>query len=242
MIWQFEELGYDYTINYNGRVSNKPIRWDYYIDPRRYKLYKVFQALIKLKEENETFRSNDFSLSLNGAAKRININHSTMNITVIGNFDVVEKTINPNFQNAGTWYDYFSGDSISIKDTEGLINLQPGEFHIYTTKKLPAPGIEILSNVEDNKSMGIKDFELEQNYPNPFNPDTKISWQVPSASWQTLKIYDILGNEIATPINKYNPAGKYDIEFNAADLPSGVYFYQLRAGSFTDTKKMILLR
>ena len=86
------------------------------------------------------------------------------------------------------------------------------------------------------------DFTLFQNYPNPFNPTTKISWQSPEGSWQTLKIYDVLGNEVATLVDEYKPAGTYEIEWNASELPSGIYFYKLQAGNFVETKKMILLR
>ena len=87
-----------------------------------------------------------------------------------------------------------------------------------------------------------KNFNLYQNYPNPFNPTTTISWQSPVGSWQSLKIYDILGREVATLVNEYNPAGKYEIEFNASSLPSGVYFYKLHTGNFVQTKKMILMK
>lgn len=85
-------------------------------------------------------------------------------------------------------------------------------------------------------------FILNQNYPNPFNPTTKISWQSPVGSWQTLKVYDILGNEIATLVDKYKSAGRYEVEFNAENVPSGIYFYQLIAGDFIQTKKMLLIR
>jgi len=87
-----------------------------------------------------------------------------------------------------------------------------------------------------------KDFILEQNYPNPFNPSTMISYQLPVSSEITLKVYDILGNEITTLVNEYKPLGRYEVEFNAAVFPSGVYFYQLKAGEFISTKKMILLK
>ena len=86
------------------------------------------------------------------------------------------------------------------------------------------------------------EFSLAQNYPNPFNPSTKISWQLPVGSLATLKIYDILGREVATLVNEYRQAGKYETEFNAETLPSGVYFYQLKAGKYLNTKKMILLK
>jgi len=85
-------------------------------------------------------------------------------------------------------------------------------------------------------------FQLLQNYPNPFNPSTKISWQSPVGCWQTLKVYDVLGNEVANLIDIYKSTGSYEIEFNAAYLPSGVYFYKLRAGDFISTKKMLLLK
>ena len=85
-------------------------------------------------------------------------------------------------------------------------------------------------------------FILEQNYPNPFNPSTKISWQSPVSSHQTLKVFDILGNEAATLVNEYRDAGAYETELDATSLASGIYFYQLQAGSFVETKKMMLLK
>jgi len=95
----------------------------------------------------------------------------------------------------------------------------------------------------DNQENLPLTFQLFQNYPNPFNPTTKISWQSPIGSWQTLKIYDLLGNEIATLVNEYLPAGSYEVEFSAkGGYTSGVYFYKLQAGSFTETKKMLVIR
>ncbi len=85
-------------------------------------------------------------------------------------------------------------------------------------------------------------FELSQNYPNPFNPSTKISWQSPVGSWQTLKVYDVLGNEVATLVNEEKPAGSYEVTFEASQFASGMYLYRLQAGSFVKTMKMILLR
>ena len=85
-------------------------------------------------------------------------------------------------------------------------------------------------------------FSLSQNYPNPFNPSTKISWQLPVGSNVILKVYDILGRQVATLVDEYRNAGNYETEFDVASLPSGVYFYQLKAGLFIEMKKMILLR
>lgn len=101
-------------------------------------------------------------------------------------------------------------------------------------------------NVED-ENLTTLTFSLNQNYPNPFNPSTTISWQSPVSSWQTLKIYDVLGNEIATLVDEYRPAGSYEADFNVGRdsspvLASGIYFYHLKAGDFVETKKMILLK
>ena len=91
------------------------------------------------------------------------------------------------------------------------------------------------------------DFELFQNYPNPFNPNTIIKYTIPFVDkhgqvFIQLKVYDILGNEITTLINKPHTMGAYEIEFNASKYPSGIYYYQLKSNSFIQTKKMILLK
>jgi hypothetical protein len=111
----------------------------------------------------------------------------------------------------------------------------------------------IVTGVEDESQVPLT-FNLDQNYPNPFNPSTTISWQSPVGSHQVLKVFDVLGNEIATLVDEYKPAGKYEFEFGlhsgeGRNLPagrqglsSGVYFYQLKAGNFLQTRKMILLR
>jgi hypothetical protein len=85
-------------------------------------------------------------------------------------------------------------------------------------------------------------FSLSQNYPNPFNPITNIKYQIPNSSFITLKVYDILGNEIATLVNEEKPAGSYTVEFNGSRLASGIYLYQLEAGNFNQTHKMIILK
>ena len=88
----------------------------------------------------------------------------------------------------------------------------------------------------------VKGFELYQNYPNPFNPTTIIKFRISDFGFVNLKVYDILGNEIATLVNEEKLPGSYEISFDGSDLPSGVYFYQLITSDFVQTKKMILLK
>jgi len=88
----------------------------------------------------------------------------------------------------------------------------------------------------------VTEFSLKQNYPNPFNPTTNIGFEISDFGLATLKIYDVLGNEIATLVNEEKPAGKYRVEFDGSKLTSGIYFYQLTAGNFIETKKMALIK
>ncbi|MBL1123287.1 MAG: T9SS C-terminal target domain-containing protein [Ignavibacteriae bacterium] len=95
--------------------------------------------------------------------------------------------------------------------------------------------------VNDDETI-VNQFKLEQNFPNPFNPSTIINYSVPVTAFVTLKVYDILGNEIAVLVNETKQAADYQINFNASELKSGIYFYQLRAGSLVETQKMTLIR
>jgi hypothetical protein len=100
-----------------------------------------------------------------------------------------------------------------------------------------------LTQIEDKLNYTIPaNFELYQNYPNPFNPGTVISYQLPVNSDVVLKVFDVLGNEIATLVDEYKPAGGYEVEFDASRLASGIYIYKLQAGEYMDVRKMILLK
>ena len=106
MIWQFGELGYDYSIDYNGRLGEKPVRWDYFDDWRRNYNYKFIAELIKLRVENDVFETDDFSLDVGSAMKSMRLNSSSMNVFVIGNFDVEQGDISGDFAHTGDWYEY----------------------------------------------------------------------------------------------------------------------------------------
>jgi len=99
----------------------------------------------------------------------------------------------------------------------------------------------VIVSVEEQSENPIS-FILGQNYPNPFNPTTSIQYTISNRQFVNIKVYDALGKEIATLVNQEKPAGTYEFEWNAIDIPSGVYFYQLKTGSFVQTKKMTLLR
>ncbi len=112
----------------------------------------------------------------------------------------------------------------------------------YRLKQIDFDGRFEYSNIIEVDAGAPKQFALEQNYPNPFNPTTVISYQLPVASEVSLKVYDVLGKEVATLVSERQEAGTYHFNFNASSLSSGVYFYRLKAGNFVATKKMLLLK
>jgi hypothetical protein len=114
--------------------------------------------------------------------------------------------------------------------------------YFYRLKQIDFDGSFSFSDVIEVDLSVPTDFVLEQNYPNPFNPTTTIDFLIVKAEFVSLKVYNLLGNEVATLVNEEKSAGKYTINFNAASLSSGTYFYKIQAGSFIDTKKMIFLK
>jgi hypothetical protein len=107
------------------------------------------------------------------------------------------------------------------------------------------------TDVEENRNQLPKESQLFQNYPNPFNPSTTIEYQIPPSPFSekgekggfvSLKVFDILGREVATLVNEKKPEGSYTVQWNAIGMSSGIYFYQLKTRSFTETKKLILIK
>ena len=142
---------------------------------------------------------------------------------------------------------------VSITDTLGnaTVTLDPpitelgnAELIISGYNCLPSSYSLIITSTEDdgNKVLAPNETKLYDNYPNPFNPSTNIRFSISDPLFTTLKVYDVLGNEVATLVNEEKPAGSYEVNFNASMLASGIYYYRLTAGNFAETKRMILLK
>ncbi len=116
-------------------------------------------------------------------------------------------------------------------------NLLAGSYGIWKR-----PLSEIITDITDKHNNIPQNIELEQNYPNPFNPSTTIQYQIPKSGLVTIKVYDVLGREVKNLLNQNQSEGSHEINFNASNLSSGIYFYQLKAGNFISTKKMLLLK
>lgn len=136
MIWQFGELGYDKTIDLNGRTGNKPILWNYNADPQRRHLYSIYSQLINLRKKNAVFATTDYVYNLSGAVKTIQLKDAGANVEVVGNFDVASQTVNITFPSTGTYTDALTGASINVASPSYSITLAPGEYHVYSSTAL----------------------------------------------------------------------------------------------------------
>jgi len=245
MIWQFGELGYDFSIDFNGRVGEKPIRWDYFENPVRKNLYKTYKALIRLRNSSPAFSEPvEYKNFLNGSdTKWIRLEHPDTDVFVVGNVSTSQQSRSAFFTKTGIWYDFFRGDSIQVSDTGMELIFEPGEFKIYTSKRFPPPEEGIAtSNDEEFRGDIPKQFQLYQNYPNPFNPSTNLRFDLPIAGEVRMEVFDISGRKISTLIDERMNAGTHTIRFDASALSSGIYLVRLRSGSFTKVQKITLIK
>lgn len=236
MIWQFGELGYDIDINQNGRTGRKPIRWNYFSEPARKRLYQVYSALADLKVNEPAFESDDFSLDVRGDLKRILVNHTDMDVCVIGNFGVTTGSIIPNFQQTGMWYEFFTGDSLNVTNTSLNISLAAGEYRLYTTKRLTKPN---LINV------GLSPEKVFDGtfgaYPNPTNGWMNLEVSLQSSSAVKLSLMDYQGKVIATRQLGQQAAGEHSFQWNLQNesIAAGLYIIRLQAGTREVSQKII---
>jgi Secretion system C-terminal sorting domain len=168
---------------------------------------------------------------------------SWMTATELNNsgFNVERKTQDTEWENIG----FVEGNGTTTEaQSYSFIDkdLSSGSYS-YRLKQVDFDGTFMYHELAEAIEIGsIKTFALEQNYPNPFNPSTTISYQLPSEGQVSLKVYDMLGNEVTTLVNEMKTAGEYQVDFNAAVLSSGIYFYRLQAGNFVETKRMMLMK
>jgi glycosidase len=260
MLWQFSELGYgfgdreclkpgdgsngDCLASDPGRTSPKPIRWHYYDDPLRQKLYRTWSELLRLRADHDAFRDLETEVSLNasGPVKHITLRHEEMDVVIVGNFDVNEREVTISFPTSGTWYDFFEGTEVSLSGTSMMQLMLPGQFHLFTSEWVePAePGLITVSN-EPADEMAFS-FTLDQNYPNPFNPSTEISFTLDRPGEVRLEVYDMLGRRVAVLLEGVRPAGQASVRFDAHDLPSGTYFYRLDLEGSVLVRPMTLIK
>jgi photosystem II stability/assembly factor-like uncharacterized protein len=147
---------------------------------------------------------------------------------------------------------YFSNDSgmtwtkdpVSAQFSYGVDIVCPDSKHgwLQAEKIFRSSNADQVTSVSDNEHIVPSEFNLCQNYPNPFNPTTTINYSIPKVGQVKLTVFNTIGSKVATIVNEYKPAGNYSVQFNASSLASGIYFYRIESGQFSQIKKMILLK
>jgi 1,4-alpha-glucan branching enzyme len=248
MLWQFGELGYDYSINYcedgtinpDCRTAPKPIVWEYQDESARERLYKVTAALIKLKTENEAFQSDNYTWDVSGFGKRLIIQASQMDVVIIANFSVEAINMIPGFTQTGIWYDYFTGGEIMVNDLNNAFLLEPGEYRVYTTEELETP--DITTGVYDTEFTGGA---LDAPYPNPFSDFTQLSFTLERSSQLEMVVVDLQGRTVRTLASGKFSAGNHMQRWNGRDdagqkVAGGLYLIQLRTEGGVATAKVMV--
>ena len=234
MIWQFGELGYDVSINYDCRVCPKPIRWNYYDDYRRKFLYDVYSALAELKTEYDVFETTNFSLDVDDALKKVRLDGDDMDVVIVGNFDVEEGEINPAFYQTGTWYDYFTGNAIEVEDTSEPITLQPGEYHIYTSEQIESANLNVDVEELENAAFGAS------VYPNPSRNVFNIRLKTQEKFEGNISVFNTFGEKVTDVYEGDLNPGTHEFDWTPGkQIAPGMYFIRITTSDGTIMKKIL---
>lgn len=221
MIWQFGELGYDYSINTcsdgttiseDCRVAEKPVRWDYLDNANRKNLYNAYAKLIKLKKENNVFESLSLDYSLVNAQKYI-VWKGDINAFLVGNFGVAESTVSLTLPKTGTWYNAISGENLSVSSTNYSIKLQPGEYRLY----IDNGGVAGIGDVIENDLAGLTVSDVQILYN--------------GGEVRSMEVYNLSGGLVAMSRNSSS--------LNISGLIPGAYVVKIQLGDKISVRKFM---
>jgi hypothetical protein len=240
MIWQFGELGYDVSIDFGGRTSEKPIKWDYNLDPDRHRLYLIYKLLNNLRKSQPVFGTYDFSYNLTASFKQLKLNDPSMKVNILGNFGLATASVNPSFQQTGKWYEYFSADSVNVANVNDQISLNPGEYRLYTTTKLASP--KLILGIEDQKE--LKKDHIASVWPNPSSGEFTFQIQSLYPTPLFISIFDTGGRLVRQIRTNITGDSKQIVNWdgktaNGANAPMGIYFVNIRTSIHSEVLKII---
>ena len=249
MIWQFGELGYDFSINYcpNGTINNscrvdvKPITWDYNEDKKRKAIYYHISDLAYLKSQfSDAFATQDVTLSIANPVKQITLNHSDLSVVAIGNFDVQERNQSFPFPQNGTWYNYLNGERIDISGNNRNFTLQPGEHQLWITQDITRPNLNLITTSNQDLLGGSQSVDL---YPNPASNNQKVEILLNNFDQGNyfLRVLDVTGKVILSK-KIYLYDNQESITVGATQLSKGMYLIKLieEASNLSITEKLIV--
>lgn len=234
MLWQFQELGYDYSINTcsdgvtvdpNCRVEAKPVRWDYRDNPNRYRIHEVISGLAKLKREYPgTFRTSNFTWDVGGYGKRLILNGADFDAVVVANFHTQDIDMVPGFTHAGTWYDYFTGEPVEVTSNSTTLPFAPGEYHVFLDEPIEAPTtVTSVEEAEFSASVSV--------FPNPVTSELQLELEGLGAGPAFWSIVDPAGRLISEQAFQVGLAGKSTQIVDVSSLTDGAYILNVRTSN-----------
>lgn len=252
MIWQFGELGYDYSINRcpdgsinnDCRTANKPIRWDYFQEIRRKRIYDTYAAMAKLRTlYKSTFRTPTLALGTNlgsSLVKTIVVDHADLKYVVVANFDVVQQTPVVTFPANGTFYDYTNGGNISVTGNQQAIVLAPGQFKVFLNQNVSGG---VVTNIRDVLTTNA-DFRLNI-YPNPIQQSSIVKYELPKSGQVHVQLMNLQGQVVASRNMGFQLKGYQLFELNRNNfagmpLTAGQYVLQVRVDNLVRYEKVMV--
>ena len=225
------------------RLDPKPIRWDYFTNSTfRQRLYNVIRALNELRAEYDVFHTDEFAFDLDDQVKGILLGDEFMNVAIAGNFGVTETEVSLTdvgsgypFSVNGSWWNYFTGEMITIDAANSTFTLGPGEYRLYTSRPLAEPPGGFLTSTREvlTQSFGL------EIMPNPSAGQLRLSYGLPHAGPVTIDVLDVTGRRVATLFKGRLAADTYQLEADT-DLPAGVYVVRIRGGNAVQTAKWVV--
>jgi hypothetical protein len=241
MLWQFGEMGYDFSItfcpsdnsvpqpypNMQCRTDPKPPRWDYLNVPERRKLFDVYSALLRMRTNPRflgTFTSfGNAYTSLNGAFKKIKLSGDSLNVLVVGNFDVNPVTDTASFPTTGTWYDYLNKTTVNVSSQSRSFTLQPGQYHVFIDRNLSNDLVTSLGDLRPDfseRSLIV--------YPNPVSGQATLVYETPVAGQVDVSVWNLSGQRMADLFSGRLNKGRHELKWDVTGgsgrrMPAGQY-------------------
>jgi 1,4-alpha-glucan branching enzyme len=241
MLWQFGELGYDFPINYcpNGtineacRTAPKPIRWDYYENEARRRLYDVTSALTYLKQNYDIFKGTSFLLDMAQPIKKIRLFRSGLQIAATANLGLTPGQATQVFLSTGTWYELFTGQTVEVTSTAQPVDLQPGEYRLYANQPIDLP---IPTEAREQLRPGTFRLSIA---PNPTSGPVLLTYVLPEAADVLIEIFNLQGQRLHAELAGRQLTGWHGVEIDRA-WPSGTYVAKLTAGNRVEAQTFIV--
>lgn len=247
-MWQFGELGYDYSINTcadlsvnnNCRLTIKPIKWDYLANSNRKGLYNAYAQFLKLRNNpsyTNDFASNKYTVTSNGVVKSMQLNGDSIKLVVLGNFDVNPATANVAFPSDGIWYSMYSNKYQSVVGGTASITLQPGEYYVYANKNISTVTITDVLNPD------LPELKIPVTItPNPLRTNATINYQLTESGQLSIHAYDMNGKDCGVLFNGYQQKGnqQFIINKNASMQMPGMYFIAITLNQKQKINKLLI--